>query len=144
MTARIEISYETEENGATVTKELPFTVGIIGDFTGNNSPYTALPLNQKDFIHITHDNFDDIFRQLQPKLQLNLDKKANPLKLNKVNITFSTLEDFKPQQIIHNVSELKQLWEIRQQLREIQTQNNYHPELINQLQDALKKLTKED
>lgn len=144
MSARIEITYDTEENGATVKKELPFTVGIIGDFTGNRSPYTTLPLNQKSFIHVTHDNLADVFKQLQPKLQLDLDEKNNPLKLNKVNIDFSALDDFKPENIIHNIHELKQLWEIRQQLRELQSQHNYDPSLIEQIRNDLHKLIKDN
>jgi type VI secretion system protein ImpB len=33
---RVHITYEVETNGASSKKELPFVIGITGDFTGHN------------------------------------------------------------------------------------------------------------
>ena len=32
---RVHITYDVETEGATVVKELPFVVGVLGDFSGN-------------------------------------------------------------------------------------------------------------
>ena len=32
---RVHISYDVETEGATVQKELPFVVGVMGDFSGD-------------------------------------------------------------------------------------------------------------
>ena len=34
---RIHIKYDIETEGGTIQKELPFVVGVMGDFSGNNS-----------------------------------------------------------------------------------------------------------
>ena len=55
---RIQISYEVETGGAIEMKELPFLMGVLGDFSGN--PTEPLPrLKDRKFVEITPDNFDD-------------------------------------------------------------------------------------
>lgn len=144
MTARIEITYETEENGASITKELPFTVGIIGDFIGNASPYTKRPVQDRDFIPVTQDNIESVFIKLKPTLSLSFDNNQNSAHPSQITLAFKSIDDFKPDNIIQNTPQLKQLWDIRQQLRDLQSQHNYAPELIETLRQQLNNLiTKE-
>ena len=54
---RVHISYDVETGGATVKRELPFVVGVLGDFSGN--PANPLkPLKDRKFTQIDRDNFD--------------------------------------------------------------------------------------
>ena len=32
---RVQISYDVEDGGQSVKKEIPFVVGVLGDFSGN-------------------------------------------------------------------------------------------------------------
>ena len=53
---RVHIKYEVETEGGVVQKELPFVVGVMGDFSGH--PTEALkPLKERKFINIDRDNW---------------------------------------------------------------------------------------
>ena len=48
---RVHITYDVETEGAEVVKELPFVVGVIGDFSGD--PAKPLrPFGERKFIQI--------------------------------------------------------------------------------------------
>ena len=66
---RVHITYEVETEGAEVEKELPFVVGVLGDFSGN--PTEPLkPLKDRKFIQIDRDNFNDVMARMTPGLNL--------------------------------------------------------------------------
>ena len=54
---RVHITYDVETGGAIELKELPFVVGVLGDFTGQ--PTEPLPkLKDRKFVEVNPDNFD--------------------------------------------------------------------------------------
>ena len=66
---RVHITYEVETEGAMVQKELPFVVGVLGDFSGN--PTEPLkPLKDRKFVQIDRDNFNDVMARMTPGLEL--------------------------------------------------------------------------
>ena len=57
---RVHITYEVETEGAMVLKELPFVVGVLGDFSGDSSE-PLKPLKERKFVQVDRaDNFDEI------------------------------------------------------------------------------------
>ena len=63
---RVHITYEVETEGAEVLRELPFIVGIMGDFSGD--PTQPLkPLADRKFIQIDRDNFNDVMARHEPR-----------------------------------------------------------------------------
>src|SRR5213082_1799239 len=68
---RVHITYEVETEGAQVVKELPFVVGVLGDFSGQ--PTEPLkPLKDRKFIQIDRDNFSDVMARMAPGLNLRV------------------------------------------------------------------------
>ena len=66
---RVHITYDVETEGAEVAKELPFVVGVLGDFSGE--PTEPLkPLKDRKFIQIDRDNFNDVMARMTPGLNL--------------------------------------------------------------------------
>ena len=66
---RVHITYQVETEGAQVERELPFVVGVLGDFSGD--PTEPLkPLKERKFIQIDRDNFNDVMARLTPGLNL--------------------------------------------------------------------------
>ena len=62
---RVHITYEVETEGAEVLRELPFVVGILGDFSGD--PTQPLrPLAERKFIQIDRDNFNEVMARMTP------------------------------------------------------------------------------
>ena len=68
---RVHITYQVETEGAKVEKELPFVVGVLGDFSGH--PTEPLkPLRNRKFVQIDRDNFDEIMTRMTPGANTSL------------------------------------------------------------------------
>lgn len=118
---RVQIEYEVEINGSEEKKELAFVVGVMGDYVGD--PRTELKsLDERKFIGINEENFDDVMQRLQPGLDLQVENTlAGDGSKLEVNLDFNSMEDFTPGKIIEQVDPLKNLLATRNKLRELQT-----------------------
>src|SRR6201998_3714613 len=73
---RVQITYDVEVGGAIEIKELPFVVGVLGDFTGN--PEQPLPkLKERKFVGVNPDNFDTVLEGMKPHLSFAAEKKLS-------------------------------------------------------------------
>src|SRR5271170_7151014 len=93
---RVHITYQVETEGAEVLRELPFVVGILGDFSGD--PTQPLrPLADRKFIQIDRDNFNEVMARMTPGLNIRVDNKlAQNGSQMSVALKFNALEDFEP------------------------------------------------
>ncbi|MFW5825783.1 MAG: type VI secretion system contractile sheath small subunit, partial [Marinobacter sp.] len=97
---RVHITYDVETEGAMVKKELPFVVGVMGDFSGNNSE-APKPLKDRRFIQIDRDNFDDVMRRMNPRLKLKVDNRLSDDDSQMgVELSFSSMDDFQPAAVV--------------------------------------------
>lgn len=131
---RVQITYDVEIGDAIETKELPFVLGVIGDYSGQ--PEQPLPkLKERKFVEIDRDNFDDVLKGMAPRLQMRV---ANRLRDDgselAVELRFNELKDFEPQRIVEQVEPLRQLLEIRTRLADLRnkiTGNDRLEELLD-------------
>jgi type VI secretion system protein ImpB len=135
---RVHITYQVETEGARVEKELPFVVGVLGDFSGK--PTQPLkPLKDRKFIMIDRDNIDEVMSRMAPGLEFRV---ANTLKGDgsemAVKLKFNSMEDFEPGQVVQQVEPLKKLLETRDKLRDLLTKVDRSDELENLLERVLK------
>ena len=118
---RVHISYDVETGGAVEKKELPFVMGVLGDFTGHPSEPLAR-LKDRKFVEVTPDNFDDVLRNMKPHLnfrvanRLSDDPAAGQIG---VDLRFESLDDFSPDQVAEQVEPLRKLLELRRQLADL-------------------------
>jgi len=147
---RVNISYDVETGGAIETKELPFLMGVLADLSGN--PAEALPrLKERKFVEVTPDNFDDVLKNMKPRVQFTVANKLAPEAGGKigVDITFESLDDFSPEAVAKKVGPLKELLDLRTKLADLrgslQGNDKLDEILQNTLNDAsaLKKLESE-
>lgn len=134
---RVHITYEVETEGAVVQKELPFVVGVMGDFSGD--PTTPLkPLKDRKFVQIDRDNFNDVLRRMTPGLNI---KVANTLKDDDselaVDLKFNSIDDFEPTAVVEQVEPLRKLRETRDRLRDLLTKVDRSDELEGLLEKVL-------
>jgi type VI secretion system protein ImpB len=116
---RVHITYDVETGDAIQMKEIPFVMGVLGDFSG--SPAEALPrLKDRKFVEVTPDNFDDVLKSMKPRLQYTVDNKltAEGGKFG-VELTFESMDDFSPAAVAEQVEPLRKLLELRQQLADL-------------------------
>jgi type VI secretion system protein ImpB len=136
---RIQISYEVESGGAIEMKELPFLMGVLGDFTGQ--PTEPLPrLKERKFVEVTPDNFDDVLASMKPHLALTVENKlvesADAPKLA-VDLNFRSLDDFSPDAIARQVKPLRELLDLRTQLADLRGSLQTNEKLDEVLQATL-------
>src|SRR5215831_16289061 len=116
---RVHITYQVETEGAVVKKELPFVVGVLGDFSGD--PTEPLkPLKDRKFIQIDRDNFNEVMARMTPGLNLRVE---NTLKGDgsemPVQLKFGSMEDFEPANVANQIEPLRKLLETRNKLRDV-------------------------
>ncbi|MCJ8510237.1 type VI secretion system contractile sheath small subunit [Rhizobium lemnae] len=134
---RVHIKYEVETEGAMVAKELPFVVGVLGDFSGNPSQ-PLKPFGERKFVQIDRDNFDDVMRRMTPGLQLTVDNtlQNDGTQIN-VSLKFEKMEDFEPGAIVEQVPALKALLDARNELRDLMSKADRSEELERLLEEIL-------
>jgi type VI secretion system protein ImpB len=134
---RVHISYEVETDGAQIERELPFVVGVMGDFSGD--PTTPLkPIAERKFVQIDRDNFDDVMARMAPGLNLKVDNKlADDGSVMAVNLKFNAMNDFDPARVVEQVPALKALQETRNKLRDIMSKADRSDELEGLLEKVL-------
>ena len=134
---RVHISYQVETEGAAVERELPFVVGVLGDFAGQ--PADPLkPLKDRKFTQIDRDNFDDVLSRIAPGLNL---KVANTLAGDgsemAVGLQFKKLDDFDPANVAQQVEPVRKLLETRDKLRDLLSKVDRSEDLENLLDQVL-------
>ncbi|MCR9198847.1 MAG: type VI secretion system contractile sheath small subunit [Planctomycetaceae bacterium] len=134
---RVHISYEVETGGAMVQKELPFVAGVIGDFSGD--PQEPLkPLRDRKFIQIDRDNINDVMARMNPGLNLKVENTlAGDGSEMAVDLSFKSMADFEPAQVVQQVEPLKKLMETRDKLRDLLTKVDRSEDLENLLEQVL-------
>jgi type VI secretion system protein ImpB len=117
----VQITYDVEVGGAIELKELPFIVGVLGDFTGQAEKPLAR-LKDRKFVEVTPDNFDTVLEGMKPHLAFAVENKLSeePDAPNlKLDLRFTKMEDFDPQNIARQVKPLKELLDLRTRLPDL-------------------------
>jgi len=139
---RVHITYEVETDGASVQRELPFVMGVLGDFSGN--PTTPLkPLRDRKFVNIDRDNFDEVMAKFAPELNMRVENTIQGDESEMaVHLEFRSLDDFSPARVVDQVEPLKKLRETRDRISDLMTRIDRSDELEEALEDGLKELKK--
>jgi type VI secretion system protein ImpB len=118
---RVQITYDVELGGAIEIKELPFVVGVLGDFTGH--PEQPLPrLKDRKFVEVNPDNFDTVLEGMKPHLSFSVENKLSEesdAPNLKVDLNFKSMEDFEPENVARQVKPLKELLDLRTRLSDL-------------------------
>ena len=143
---RVHVTYDVEVGDAIEMKELPFVVGVLGDFTGQ--PEQPLPkLKERRFVEVNPDNFDSVLESMKPHLafavenKLSEDPNAGQLK---VDLHFKSLEDFEPEQVARQVKPLRELLDLRTRLNDLKGTLQTNEKLDEALLEAVSKTEKLD
>jgi type VI secretion system protein ImpB len=135
-----------ETGGAIEKKELPFVMGVFGDFTG--MPEEPLQrLKDRKFVEINPDNFDSVLAAMKPHLAFSVENKisddpdAGQLK---VDLRFRSMDDFEPTQVARQVKPLKDLLDLRTKLSDLRGGLQGNDKLDDLLQEALRDPSKLD
>ncbi|MFV0389454.1 MAG: type VI secretion system contractile sheath small subunit [Pyrinomonadaceae bacterium] len=134
---RIQITYDVEVGGAIELKELPFVIGVMGDFVGK--PEEPLPaLKDRKFVEIDPDNFNQVLSGMNPRLAYTIENKLQDdgSKMG-IELTFKDIEDFDPDNIVQQVEPLRKLVEARQKLADLRSKMDGNEKLETMLEEII-------
>jgi len=136
---RVQITYDVEVGDAIQLKELPFVVGVLGEFTGK--PDQPLPrLKDRKFVEVNPDNFDSVLEGMKPHLSYAVENKLSDdpgAPQLKVDLRFKKMDDFEPGNVAKQVKPLKELLDLRTRLADLRGTLQGNDKLEELLLDAV-------
>jgi type VI secretion system protein ImpB len=134
---RVQLTYDVEIGDGIEQKEIPFVVGVMGDFSGN--PENPLPkLKDRKFVNVDLDNFDDVMKGAEPRavyrVKNTLSEKGGEFA---VELKFKSIEDFRPEAVVQQVEPLRKLLEARTKLSDLRNKLAGNEKLEDVLSDVL-------
>jgi type VI secretion system protein ImpB len=136
---RVHVTYDVEVGDAIEMKELPFVLGVLGDFTGQ--PEQPLPrLRERKFVEVNPDNFDQVLEGMKPHLSYSVENKLSEdsdAPQLKVDLHFKSMEDFDPENVAKQVKPIRELLDLRTKLSDLRGSLQGNDKLEELLMDAV-------
>jgi len=135
---RVQLTYDVEVGDAREVKELPFVVGVLGDFSAA-SELEKTKLKDKKFINVDLDNIDEVMESLAPRANFQVENTLTEEggKMS-VDLTFNSMDNFKPEQVVQQVDPLRRLVEARERLTDLRNKISNNERLEDLLDEVLK------
>ncbi len=134
---RVQMTYDVEVGDAVENKELPFVVGVVGDF-GADSSVEKKRLKDRNFVNIDAGNFDEVLAGVAPvasfRVENHLSAEGGQIG---VELQFKQMEDFRPESVVQQVAPLKGLLEARTKLADLRNKLAGNDKLDDILSDVL-------
>lgn len=135
---RVHIKYEVETEDGQIEKELPFVVGVLGDYSGNNPGEALKPIKERKFVNIDQDNFDNVMHKIKPGARFRVENALDDSQSEMaIDLQFNAMEDFEPHKVVENIPALRELKQTRDQLRDLLAKADRSDDLEKLLEDIL-------
>ncbi|MFV0663247.1 type VI secretion system contractile sheath small subunit [Denitromonas sp.] len=135
---RVQLTYDVERGDAIEQKELPFVVGVLGDYAGQSTQPQG-KLRDRKFVNVDLDNFDDVMAGLAPRAAFRVKNRLTPEGGEiAVDLTFNRFEDFRPESVVEQVEPLRRLLEARSKIADLRNKLAGNEKLEDLLVDVLK------
>ncbi|GAA3927082.1 type VI secretion system contractile sheath small subunit [Luteimonas lutimaris] len=134
---RVQLTYDVEKGDAIEQKELPFVVGVMGDFSGQ--PDQPLPkMKDRKFVNVDLDNFDEVMEGMAPRAVYRVPNKISDEGGEfAVELKFKSIDDFRPESVVEQVEPLRKLLESRSKLADLRNKLAGNEKLEDLLNDVL-------
>lgn len=134
---RVQLTYDVEIGDAIEVKEIPFVVGVLGDFAAQSKEPQGKVRDRK-FVNIDMDNFDDVMDGMAPRTAFRVNNRLTPEggELG-VDLEFRKFEDFRPEAVVQQVEPLRKLQEARAKLADLRNKLAGNEKLEDLLNDVL-------
>jgi len=134
---RINIKFKPATGNANEEVELPLKLMMVGDFTGRADDRT---IEERQLVNIDKDNFDDVMKSSELSANVTVDNKIEDVPdagQLAMQLKFSSLRAFGPEQIARQVPELAKLLELREALASLKGPLSNMPNFRKTLQGVL-------
>jgi len=134
---RVQMTYDVEIGDAIENKELPFVMGVVGDF-GGNSEVEQKRLKERKFVNIDRDNFDEVLKGVEPRANFRVKNELGEEGGEfAVDLKFKSMADFRPEAVVQQVEPLRKLLEARTKLADLRNKLAGNDKLEDILNDVL-------
>jgi type VI secretion system protein ImpB len=134
---RVQMTYDVEIGDAIENKELPFVVGVVGDF-GNDPNAEKKRLKDRNFVNVDADNFDEVLGGVAPvatfRVPNHLSEEGGEFA---VQLQFKEMDDFRPESVVQQVAPLKGLLDARTKLADLRNKLAGNDKLEDLLSEVL-------
>ncbi len=136
---RVQLTYDVEVGDAIEQKEVPFVVGVLGDFTGQTNPDKPLPkIKDRKFVKVDLDNFDEVMKGMAPSATYRVKNRLSAEGGEfAVNLDFKQMDDFSPEAVVQQVDPLRKLLEARTKLSDLRNKLAGNDKLEDILSEVL-------
>ena len=137
--SRVEIVHDVHlPNGTTTQESLALVVGVIADLSGDRvEPRESLRDASRDFVRIHKENFDSVIAGHRPRLTFEVPDTLGGSGMLRLDLHFSGLDDFHPDQVLQKVPELQEQLRTRRLLEEIRNRISSDPALEERLEEII-------
>lgn len=133
---RVQMTYDVEIGDAMENKELPFVVGVVGDF-GGNSDVEQKRLKDRKFVSIDNGNFDEVLCGVEPVARFQVKNTLAGEGEFPVELRFRSMADFRPESVVRQVEPLSKLLDTRSKLADLRNKLAGNDKLEDLLTDVL-------
>ena len=134
---RVQMTYDVEIGDAMENKELPFVVGVVGDF-GGNSDVEKRRLKDRKFVNIDSESFDEVLGGVEPVARFQVPNQLSGDNSSfAVELRFKSMADFRPESVVRQVEPLSKLLEARGKLADLRNKLAGNDKLEDILSDVL-------
>jgi len=141
---RVQMTYDVEIGDAIENKELPFVVGVLGDF-GTDPDAPKKRLKDRNFVNVDADNFDEVLDGVAPATSFRVPNHLSPEGGEfAVQLQFRQMADFRPEAVVQQVAPLAGLLEARGKLADLRNKLAGNDKLEDLLNDVLANTEKLD
>ncbi|WP_338764995.1 type VI secretion system contractile sheath small subunit [Massilia sp. METH4] len=133
---RVQMTYDVEIGDAIENKELPFVLGVIGDY-GSNPEREQKRLKERSFVNIDNDNFDEVLAGVAPTVQFQAPNRLTGEGNLALELQFRAMDDFRPEAIVRQVDPLAKLLDARTKLADLRNKLAGNDKLEDILTDVL-------
>ena len=113
---RVQVEYDVELYGAEKKVNLPFVMGVMADLSGKSEVTKDQRVEDKKFLDIDADNFDDRMKSIKPRVAFNVPNVMTGEGNLAVDVSFESMDDFSPDKVAEKVDGVKELLQARRQL----------------------------
>lgn len=134
---RVQMTYDVEIGDALENKELPFVIGVVGDF-GGNADAAHKRLKDRKFVNVDSGNFDEVLGGVEPVARFQVDNHlADDDSRFAVELRFRSMQDFRPESLVQQVEPLRRLLDARSKLADLRNKLAGNDQLEDILTEVL-------
>lgn len=117
--ARVNIKLDLHTGGAQKKIELPLRLMVMGDYSNGREQRA---LSEREKVDINKNNFNSVLAEFSPVLKMAVENTlASDGSDASVELSFSAMTDFEPEQVARQIPELRALLAMRNLLRDLKS-----------------------